>query len=96
MPCRAAVPRFRLAREGEQRLFESLADGRALHRHERRVDPPREGPRHAVVGGDRQLHLRLAGEDDQSHAVLPQPLEELADGVFGPFEAVGFEILGEH
>ena len=92
----AAVALLRVAREGQQGLFQRLADGRALHRYQRRVDPPCEGPGHAVVRGDRQLDLGFAREDDQSHAVLLQPLEEFADGVFGPFETVGFEIFGQH
>lgn len=87
---------LRVAREGEQRLFECLADSRALHRNQRGVDAAGEGPGHAVVRGDGQLHLRLAGEDDQTHAVLLEPVEELADGVFGPLEAVGLEVFGEH
>ena len=92
----AAVVLLGFARKRHQGLRQRLADGRALHRHQRRVDALGEGLGHAVVRGDRQLDLGFAREDDQSHAVLLQPLEEFADGVFGPFETVGFEIFGQH
>ena len=42
------------------------------------------------------MHYGVAREDDQSHAILLESVEELVDGVFGAFEAVGLEILGEH
>lgn len=92
----AAVALGRLAREGEQRLLEGLAHGRTLHVGQRGVDAPRKGLGHAVVRGNGELHLRLAGEDDEPHAVLLQPVEELVDGILGPLEAVGFEVLGQH
>mgnify|MGYP000565051599 CR=1 FL=1 len=39
------------------------------------------------------MHYGVAREDDQSHAILLESVEELVDGVFGAFEAVGLEIL---
>ena len=92
----AAVVLLGFARKRHQGLRQRLADGRALHRHQRRVDALGEGLGHAVVRGDRQLHLRLPGEDDQPDAVLMQTVEELVDGVFGPLQPVGFEIFGQH
>ena len=91
-----AAAGFGFARKGQQRLFQRLADGRTLHRHQRGIDAAREGFGHAVVGGDGQLHFGFSGEDHQPHAVLPQAVEEFVDGVFGAFEPVGLEILGQH
>ena len=66
------------------------------HRRQRRVEALGEGLRHTVVRRDGQLYLRFSREDDQPHAVLPEPVEKFVDGIFGALEPVGFEILGQH
>ena len=85
-----------LFRKGHGGQREGLTDVGALHRNHRRGYSAGKGFGHAVVRGDRQLHYGVAREDDQSHAILLESVEELVDGVFGAFEAVGLEILGEH
>ncbi len=87
---------FGIARKGQQRLFQRLAHGRTLDRDERGVDAAGERPGHAVVRRDGQLHLGLPGEDHQPHTVLPQSVEEFADGILGPFQPVGLEVFGQH
>ncbi len=85
-----------LPERAKQRLFQRLAHGRTLDRDERGVDAAGERPGHAVVRRDGQLHLGLPGEDHQPHTVLPQSVEEFADGILGPFQPVGLEVFGQH
>ena len=49
-----------------------------------------------VIGGDRKLHIGIAGEYDQSDFILMKLFDQPVDREFGAFESIRFEILRQH
>ena len=72
------------------------ADGRSLSRNHGRGDVVRKRAGDDVIGGDRKLHIGIAGEYDQSDFILMKLFDQPVDREFGAFESVRFEILRQH
>ena len=78
------------------RLLQGSRDGRALLRHVAGIDRAQEQLGGAVIGGERALHERLAGEDHQPYAVAAQPIEERRHLQLGALQPRRLHVPSQH
>ena len=65
-------------------------------RQVRRIELAEEVAQHLVVGAERALHERGAGEDDQADALAVQLIEQRVDEQLGARQAGRRHVVGEH
>ena len=85
-----------LVGERLQRQVDGFGDGRALRRHELRVDGREEHASRRIVGGDGQLDESLVGKDDNANTVATHLADQLVDSLLGAFQTAGYDVLGIH
>ena len=78
------------------RLVEGIGDGRSLRRHADRLDGAQEQPGCGVVGGERALDERVAGEHHQADAISVQAVEERRDFQLRALDARRLHVPREH
>src|SRR6266849_6444870 len=77
-------------------FLQRARDRRPLLGHGAGIDGAQEQLRGAVVGGERALHERLAGEHDQPHAIAAQAIEQRRDLHLRPLQPRRFHVPRQH